>query len=257
MTKRLKNSLTQTKQKYPQTTEKEIFIKHKINAKNIAQELYINFLRESQITICLGPAGSGKTYLVTAIALEKLLSNKVNRIVLTRPVVEAGEKLGYLPGTLDEKLHPYLLPLLDSIEDHIGPTMTKKLLDNNKIEIAPLAFMRGRTFNNCFVILDEAENATREQVKMFITRIGYESTFAINGDNSQSDLQNKNDNGLIWLSERLKGVSPQISVCEFNRKDVVRHPLIETILTHLEAPEKYNGTIKQKHFGSVEAAISV
>lgn len=247
MTKRANSSLKQSKQKYPQEIkEKEIFIKHKINAKNVAQELYLDFLRESQITICLGPAGSGKTYLVTAIALEKLLSNEVSRIVLTRPVVEAGEHLGYLPGTLQEKLHPYLLPLLDSIEDHIGPTMTKKLLDNNKIEIAPLAFMRGRTFNNCFVILDEAQNATREQVKMFITRIGYESYFAINGDGSQSDLPNRTENGLIWIADRLKGVNPNIAVCEFNRKDVVRHPLIETILTHLEAPSKINGTSHRK-----------
>jgi phosphate starvation-inducible PhoH-like protein len=238
MSKRLKGNLTNSKQKYPSSIEKEIFIKHKINAKNTAQQLYLDFLRETPITICLGPAGSGKTYLVTAIALEKLLSKEVNRIVITRPVVEAGEHLGYLPGTLSEKLHPYLLPLLDSIEDHIGPTMTKKLFDNNKIEIAPLAFMRGRTFNNCFVILDEAQNATKEQIKMFITRIGFNSYFAINGDSSQSDLPNKFDNGLIWISNKLKGVSSDIIVHEFNKKDVVRHPLIETILTHLESSKK-------------------
>lgn len=236
MTRKEKNSLT-PKQKYPQPVEKEIFIKHKINPKNIAQELYIESLRTSSVTVCLGPAGSGKTYLVTAIAVEKLLSREVDRIVLTRPVVEAGEHLGYLPGTLQEKLHPYLLPLLDSIEDHIGPTMTKKLIDNNKIEIAPLAFMRGRTFNNSFVILDEAQNASRDQVKMFITRMGYESIFAINGDGSQSDLPRPLENGLIWVADRLKGVDSCINVCEFRRNDIVRNPLITTILTHLEAPE--------------------
>lgn len=235
MTKRLTNSL-KPKQKYPQHVEKEVVIKHKINAKNIAQELYIESLRSSTVTICLGPAGSGKTYLVTAIALEKLLSHEVERVVITRPVVEAGEHLGYLPGTLQEKLHPYLLPLLDSIEDHIGPTMTKKLFENGKIEIAPLAFMRGRTFNNCFVILDEAQNATKEQVKMFITRLGYESIFAINGDGSQSDLPHQTENGLNWVANKLKGVESSINVCEFRRGDVVRHPLISTILTHLEAP---------------------
>lgn len=243
MSKRLINSL-KPKQKYPQHVEKEIFIKHKISAKNIAQELYIESLRSSTVTICLGPAGSGKTYLVTAIALEKLLSHEVERIVITRPVVEAGEHLGHLPGTLQEKLHPYLLPLLDSIEDHIGPTMTKKLFENGKIEIAPLAFMRGRTFNNCFVILDEAQNATKEQVKMFITRLGYDSIFVINGDESQSDLPNRTENGLNWVADKLKGVESSINICEFRRSDVVRHPLISTILDYLESPNIGKNTTK-------------
>jgi phosphate starvation-inducible protein PhoH len=139
--------------KYPPNTVKangeNISIRHKITPKNTAQALYIDSLREQPLTICNGPAGSGKTYIVTAIAVEKLINQEVDRIIITRPVVEAGEHLGFLPGTLEEKLDPYLLPLLDSIEDHVGPTMTKKLLENRKIEIAPLAFMRGRSFNNC------------------------------------------------------------------------------------------------------------
>jgi len=237
-TKAKATPLRTPKQKYPQPiAEKEIFIKHKIQPKNAAQEFYIDALRESTITICLGPAGSGKTFLVTALALEKLLSNQVSKIVLSRPVVEAGEHLGFLPGTMEEKLHPYLLPLIDSIQDHIGPTMTKKLMDAGKIEIAPLAYMRGRGFNNCFVILDEAQNATREQLRMFITRIGYDSHFAINGDPSQSDLpSHKNENSLSWLSERLTGIDPSIMVCTFDRADIVRNPIITTILTHLDGP---------------------
>ncbi len=164
--------------KYPPKTVKadgeNIHIKHKITPKNTAQALYIDSLREQPLTICNGPAGSGKTYIVTAIALEKLINQEVDRIIITRPVVEAGENLGFLPGTLEEKLDPYLLPLLDSIENHVGPVMTKKLLETRKIEIAPLAFMRGRTFNNCVpgdhVVLtgDDEEVTMEELLKRFL-----------------------------------------------------------------------------------------
>ena len=146
--------MTRRKQKYLQPIPaasggEAIRIKHQIKPKNYAQELYIESLRDQPLTICSGPAGSGKTFLVTSVALEKLISNQVDRVVITRPVVEAGEHLGFLPGTLEEKLDPYLLPLMDAIEDHVGPTLAKKFLETGKIEIAPLAFMRGRTFNNC------------------------------------------------------------------------------------------------------------
>ena len=226
------------RQKYPQPVqEHKISIKHVIKAKNYSQELYLEALKEAKLTICSGPAGSGKTYLVTAVALQKLLNNEIDKILLTRPVVEAGENLGFLPGTLEEKLHPYLLPLLDAIEDHVGPTMLKKLTDAGKIEVAPLAYMRGRSINNAFVILDEAQNATPEQVKMFVTRMGFNSFFAVNGDPAQSDLPHKNgENGIDYLRSRLTGVSPDIMTVEFSKNDIVRNELISTILTHLDAP---------------------
>ncbi len=242
--------MTKRKQRYPQpvtaTTEVEgqkIKIKHQIKAKNYSQELYLESLREQPLTICSGPAGSGKTYLVTAIALEKLLNGDVTRIIITRPVVEAGEHLGFLPGTLEEKLDPYLRPLVDSIEDHIGPTMTKRLFEDKTIEIAPLAFMRGRTFNDCFVILDEAQNSTVEQMRMFITRMGYGSIFAINGDTSQSDLQKPREaggnweNGLQYIIRKLRGRDEKINYIEFQNRDVVRSAMVQRILTLLDSPE--------------------
>ena len=219
-------------------------IRHKIIAKNVAQELYLKSLRNTQLTICTGPAGSGKTYLVTLVALEKLLSGNVDRIVITRPVVEAGEHLGYLPGTLSEKLDPYLLPMFDAIQDHIGPQMTKRLLESGKIEIAPLAFMRGRSFSNCFVVLDEAQNTTTEQMKMFITRMGHASLFAINGDVTQSDLQRPREagpsweNGLQYIVRKLAGRDDKISYVEFENKDVVRSEMVKRILALLDEPDQ-------------------
>jgi phosphate starvation-inducible PhoH-like protein len=236
------------KQRYPQPVPAEsmgqpVKIKNQIRAKNFTQELYLESLREQPLTICSGPAGSGKTYLVTLVAIEKLIINKVDRVVITRPVVEAGEHLGFLPGTLEEKLDPYLLPLIDAIEDHIGPVMTKKLIESGKIEIAPLAFMRGRTFNNCFVILDEAQNATVEQMKMFVTRMGFDSFFAINGDVSQSDLQKPKgagddwENGLQFIIRKLKGRDEKINYIEFQNRDVVRSHMVQRILNLLDSPD--------------------
>lgn len=225
--------------KYPPKTVKaegqNITIKHKISPKNTAQALYLESLREQPLTICNGPAGSGKTFLVTAIALEKLLNQQVSKIILSRPVVEAGEHLGFLPGTLEEKLNPYLLPLLDSIQDHVGPTMAKKLLESGKIEIAPLAFMRGRSLNNAFVILDECQNATIEQVKMFVTRMGYGSVFAVNGDITQTDLKNRScENGLEYLIRKLRGRDENINYIEFRNSDVVRSEMVRRILNLLD-----------------------
>lgn len=236
------------KQKYPPATAKDyegqpLKIKHQVKAKNYGQELYMESLREVPLTICGGPAGSGKTYLATAVALEKLLSREVEKIVITRPVVEAGENLGFLPGTLEEKLDPYLLPLMDAIKDHIGPMATQKLMEAGKIEIAPLAFMRGRTFNNCFVILDEAQNTTVEQMRMFVTRMGYDSIFAINGDTTQSDLKRPNrydgewENGLSFIIRKLVGRDAKINYIEFSNKDVVRSEMVKKILTFLDSPE--------------------
>lgn len=215
---------------------KETFMK-KIAAKNYTQEQYMQALREDLICFGKGPAGTGKTYIATAIAVEKLLNNEVSKIVLTRPIVEAGEKLGFLPGTLEEKIHPYLLPLLDGLNAHLGPKRVQDFLADGKIEVAPLAYMRGRTFDNCFVLLDEAENTTIDQMKLFLTRIGFNTTMAVNGDHTQTDLDKRVENGLTWAVRKLRGKTPEISVIEFAKSDIVRSPLIGTMLTFLEAPD--------------------
>lgn len=215
---------------------KETFMK-KIIAKNYTQEQYIQALRDDVICFGKGPAGTGKTYIATAIAVEKLLTNKVSKIVLTRPIVEAGEKLGFLPGTLEEKIHPYLLPLLDGLNAHLGPKRVQDFLADGKIEVAPLAYMRGRTFDNSFVLLDEAENTTIDQMKLFLTRIGTNTTMAVNGDHTQTDLDKRVENGLTWAVRKLRGKTPEISVVEFMKSDIVRSPLIGTMLTFLEAPD--------------------
>lgn len=231
--------------KYPPKSVKlegcSLAMTHKLTPKSIAQELYLESLREQILTICSGPAGSGKTFLVTAVALEKLINQEVDKIVITRPVVEAGEHLGFLPGTLEEKLDPYLLPLMDGIEDHVGAAMAKRLVETGKIEIAPLAYMRGRTFNNAFVILDECQNATVEQVRMFVTRIGFNSIFAINGDTSQSDLRPPKgagsdwENGLQYIVRKLRGKNEYISYIEFRNSDVVRSQIVQNILYLLDS----------------------
>jgi len=234
-----------SKQRYPQevseSAKTSFSLKTKLKPKNYSQELYVESLKENTITIGNGPAGVGKTYLVTAVALEKLMNNEIDRIVLTRPVVEAGENLGFLPGDLKEKLHPYLLPLIDSIEDHVGPTMAARLMESGKIEIAPLAFMRGRTFNNCYVILDEAQNTTKDQMRMFLTRIGYNTQFCINGDHSQSDLKfgynSREEHGLAWACRKLRGAVAEVSIVEFHSKDIVRNPLIGKLLAYLDSPD--------------------
>lgn len=239
---------TKRKQRYPQpvpetTAGAKVKVRQQLKPKNFTQEMYLESLQEQLLTICSGPAGSGKTFLVTHVAVQKLINNEVDKIVLTRPVVEAGEHLGFLPGTLEEKLDPYLLPLMDAIEDHIGPTMAKKLVEAGKIEVAPLAFMRGRTFNNAFVILDEAQNSTVEQMRMFVTRQGFDSIFAINGDVTQTDLQKPRDagadweNGLQYIIRKLKGRDASINYIEFLNRDVVRSAMVQRILTLLDAPE--------------------
>lgn len=235
--------------KYPQPAVKgeggaKIKIRQQLVAQNFAQEMYLDALRNSPLTISNGPAGSGKTYLVVGVALEKLLSNEVDKIVFTRPVVEADEELGFLPGTLEDKLDPYLRPLFDAVEDHVGVTMAKKILESGKIEIAPLAYMRGRTFNHTFVVLDEAQNATAKQMKMFLTRIGEGSFYSVNGDISQSDLKIPRDvdkstweHGLTYAIRKLAGKSPNISYIEFFNKDVVRSDMCREVLTYLDAPD--------------------
>jgi phosphate starvation-inducible PhoH-like protein len=221
------------KQKYPQEPKQKYFVKP-LQTKNYTQKLYVESLNSARLTFCLGPAGTGKTFVAAHVALERLFNQDVSKIIITRPIV-ATEDIGYLPGTLDEKIHPYLLPLLDSFEDHIGPTKTKEMFANNMIEVAPLAFLRGRSLNNAFIILDEAQNTTPEQMKMFLTRMGHHTSMAVNGDTSQSDLGGK-ESGLNWAVNRLTGVDAQINVIEFSKRDIIRDPLIETMLTHLERP---------------------
>ena len=193
------------------------------------QKEYVRSLKASQIIISLGPAGTGKTYLAVAVALSMLLEKKVERIILSRPAVEAGERLGFLPGGMKEKIDPYLRPLYDSLYDLLDYDKIQRKIESGAIEIAPLAFMRGRTLKNSFAILDEAQNATEIQIKMFLTRIGENSKLVVNGDPSQVDLPNKNQSGLIKSQNILKGIK-EISIINFDHQDVMRHPLVTKIV---------------------------
>lgn len=243
--------MTKKKQRYPQEVPQtvvgqQVKLKTKIIPKNAAQEFYLESLRDTPITIASGPAGTAKTWLATGIALEKLVSNQISKIILTRPVVEAeGEKLGFLPGSLEQKLDPYLKPLFDAIEDFVGPTMAKKLLESGKIEIAPLAYMRGRTFNYSYIILDEAQNSTAKQMKLLLTRLGEGSMYAINGDLEQCDIKCPKDedprtwrNGLAFAIEKLAGKDPDIEFIEFFQNDIVRSDLCKKLVKLLDSPDR-------------------
>ena len=193
------------------------------------QKEYVKSLKTNQIVMSLGPAGTGKTYLAVAVALSMLLEKKVERIILSRPAVEAGERLGFLPGDMKDKIDPYLRPLYDSLYDLLDYDKIQRKIESGSIEIAPLAFMRGRTLKNSFAILDEAQNATDIQIKMFLTRIGENSKIVVNGDPTQIDLPNKNMSGLV-RSKELLGHLNEISVVDFDYSDVVRHPLVSKIV---------------------------
>ncbi len=203
--------------------------KRSVIPKSKKQKEYVRALRTNQIVMSLGPAGTGKTYLAVAVALSMLLEKKVERIILSRPAVEAGEKLGFLPGDMKDKIDPYLRPLYDSLYDLLDYDKIQRKIESGAIEIAPLAFMRGRTLKNSFAILDEAQNATEIQIKMFLTRIGANSKLVVNGDPSQVDLPNKNQSGLIKSQTILKDVK-EISVINFDHRDVMRHPLVTKIV---------------------------
>jgi len=193
------------------------------------QKSYVRALRQSDVIISAGPAGTGKTFLAVAVGLTLLLEKKIERIILSRPAVEAGERLGFLPGDMKEKVDPYLRPLYDSLYDLFDFEKIQRMIEIGDIEIAPLAFMRGRTLKNSFAILDEAQNATDTQIKMFLTRIGENSKIVVNGDPSQIDLPNKNMSGLV-RSKELLGHLNEISVVDFDHADVVRHPLVSKIV---------------------------
>jgi len=193
------------------------------------QKDYVKALKTNPVVMSLGPAGTGKTYLAVAVALTMLLEKKVERIILSRPAVEAGEKLGFLPGDMKDKIDPYLRPLYDSLYDLLDYEKIQRKIESGEIEIAPLAFMRGRTLKNSFAILDEAQNATETQIKMFLTRIGQNSKLVVNGDPSQIDLPNKNLSGLIKSQKILKNIE-EISIINFDHRDVIRHPLVTKIV---------------------------
>ena len=198
-------------------------------ARSKKQSDYIKALKENDIVISLGPAGTGKSFLAVSVAVSLLMEKKVERVILSRPAVEAGEKLGFLPGDMKEKVDPYLRPLYDALYELFGADKIDKKIESGEIEIAPLAFMRGRTLKNCFAILDEAQNATETQIKMFLTRIGENSKIVVNGDPSQIDLPNKSLSGLN-RSKKLLGHLKEISVVDFDHSDVVRHPLVSKIV---------------------------
>jgi len=208
-----------------------------IRAKTFRQRQYINALRQRDLTFCVGPAGTGKTFLAVVVAVQALLANEFEKLILTRPAVEAGEKLGFLPGDLQQKVNPYLRPLYDAINEFIDPEKVPNLMERGVIEVAPLAYMRGRTLNNAFVIVDEAQNTTPSQMKMVLTRLGFHSRMVITGDITQTDLLPHQESGLTVALRILKNVQG-ISFCEFSQKDVVRHALVQRIVAAYEQHEK-------------------
>lgn len=212
----------------------------RIQCKTLGQREYVSAVRDSELTLAVGPAGTGKTYLAMAMAVVALKNKEVERIVLTRPAVEAGEKLGFLPGDMTQKVDPYLRPLYDALYEMMGVESYQRLVERGTLEVAPLAFMRGRTLSDAFIILDEAQNTTPEQMKMFLTRLGAGSRCIVTGDASQIDLQKGRKSGLIEAMEVLRNV-PGIRIVELTAKDVVRHELVQKIVRAYEAYESKEG----------------
>ena len=219
----IENAKVQTFNQLIKTPRKSVIARSK------KQSEYIKALKENEIVMSLGPAGTGKSFLAVSVAVTLLMEKKIERVILSRPAVEAGEKLGFLPGDMKEKVDPYLRPLYDALYELFGADKIDKKIESGEIEIAPLAFMRGRTLKNSFAILDEAQNATETQIKMFLTRIGENSKLVVNGDPSQIDLINKSYSGLIKSKKTLKNIK-EIKIIEFDHSDVVRHPLVSKII---------------------------
>jgi len=222
-----------------QSGKQRAFGKKMITPKTVMQRRYVDAIEHSDLVFGIGPAGTGKTYLAVAMAVAALLSKQVSRIILTRPAVEAGERLGFLPGTLQEKIDPYLRPLYDALYEMVDQEKIEKLLERNTIEIAPLAFMRGRTLNDAFIIMDEAQNCTPEQMKMILTRQGFNSKMVVTGDPTQVDLPGGHRSGLAEVVDVLRGVEG-IQFVQFDDRDVVRHALVQRIV---RAYERYNERI--------------
>ena len=207
-----------------------------VRTRTVGQRSYVSAIARNTVVFGIGPAGTGKTYLAVAMAVRAFRRHEVTRIILTRPAVEAGEKLGFLPGDLQDKVDPYLRPLYDALFEMLGAEAFQRHLERGSIEVAPLAYMRGRTLDNAFIILDEAQNTTSEQMKMFLTRLGEGSHMVITGDATQIDLPEKQKSGLLTASRILKDVE-DIVVCEFTNRDVVRHKLVQDIIRAYEKAE--------------------
>jgi len=206
-----------------------------VRAKTFRQRQYIQCVRSHDLTFCIGPAGTGKTYLAAVLAIQALLSSQYERLILTRPAVEAGERLGFLPGDLQQKIDPYLRPLYDALYEFVEPEKISGLMERGIIEVAPIAYMRGRTLNNAFVIIDEAQNTTPAQMKMLLTRIGFKSKMVVTGDLTQTDLPMQQESGLAMAQKILRSIDT-IAFCNLSKADVVRHPLVQKIV---EAYERY------------------
>jgi len=216
-----------------------------IKCKTLMQKRYIEEIKSKTLVFCVGPAGTGKTYLAVAMAVKALKNKEIERIILTRPAVEAGEKLGFLPGDLQNKVDPYLRPLYDALYDFLGPETFQRNLESGVIEVAPLAYMRGRTLTDAFIILDEAQNCTREQMKMFLTRFGEGSRVVVTGDITQIDLPKKNSSGLVHAVKVLTKIE-DIGVIRFTHKDVVRHRLVQRIIKAYETYENAKNGNRRK-----------
>lgn len=211
--------------------------RNKLKPRTENQKIYVKSVIDNTITFCQGLAGSGKTHIAIGMALEFLLENKVNKIIITRPVLEAGEKIGYLPGSAEEKLHPYLLPIIDEIHHFITPAQYASFKLNNKVEVVPLGLMRGRNFHNCFIVADECQNASYDQLKMLLTRTGQQSKMVLTGDIGQSDLSRHLQGGFLSMIEALEGVNG-IGYCRLESSDIIRNPIISDILLRLDSYER-------------------
>ncbi len=225
-----------------------------VKPKTLGQKAYVEAIRKNTVTLGIGPAGTGKTYLAVAMAVKAFRSKEVNRIILTRPAVEAGERLGFLPGDLQSKVDPYLRPLYDALFDMLGAETYQRYMERGDIEIAPLAYMRGRTLDDSFIILDEAQNTTPEQMKMFLTRLGFQSRMVVTGDVTQIDLPDGKMSGLKQVMKVLKGVE-DVAICQFSQRDVVRHQLVQRIIAAYDKYEKAHAADQSRRNDKKEERI--